>query len=111
MENNEVFETLEETTNETEEVVNEEEEEEEEVTDESGNGLALAILGAGLAGAAVVYGTVKGVKWLCRKAVKKARKHKKVKENQEQLTQTLEADAKEEPMDVKVPEIKPINAD
>ena len=77
MENNEVFETLEETTNETEEVVNEEEEveesEDDETSEETGEGLGkLVIVGAGLAAAGAVYGLVKCVKWVGKKATEKA---------------------------------------
>lgn len=119
MENNEVFETLEETTNETEEVVNEEEEveetEDDETSEETGEGLGkLVIVGAGLAAAGAVYGLVKCVKWVGKKATEKARQHKMKKENKEVLDkveETLVKDAETEPMDVDVPQFHPIDAD
>ena len=118
MENNEVFETQEETTNETEEVVNEEvavEPEEEETSEETGDGLGkLIILGAGLAVAGAIYGTVKGAKWLGKKITEKARRHKTKKENKEVLEQVEEVlvkDAETEPMDVDVPQFHTIDAD
>lgn len=119
MENNEVFETLEETTNETEEVVNEEEEveetEDDETSEETGEGLGkLVIVGAGLAAAGAVYGLVKCVKWVGKKATEKARRHKMKKENKEVLDkveETLVNDAETEPMDVDVPQFHTIDAD
>lgn len=117
MENNEVFET-ETTAIETEEVVNEEEEvteSEEETSEETGEGLGkLVIVGAGLAAAGVVYGIVKGAKWVGKKVTEKARKHKTKKENKEvmeQIEEVLVKDAETEPMDVEVPQFHPIDAD
>lgn len=119
MENNEVFETLETATNETEEVVNEEEVMNEEVhtepvevDPEAAKAFGeLIVIGTGFVVAGAIYGIVKVAKWTAKKVVNMARKHKTRKENEELIRNVLEADAEETPLDVEVPEFKSIDAD
>ena len=115
MENNEILETTEVTTNEetTEEVVNEATQNQtEEVNPELAKAIGeLIVVGAGFAIVGTAYVVVKGVKWVAKKVVNLARGHKIKKENEELLTKVLEADAKEVPLDVDVHEFKTVDAD